>query len=275
MGRLGCSSILRTPTPLPRHSRRCSAIRSCGRSSSLRALGRPRCSRGTGSCGSMSTCTSRSSRRPGRAGTPAGIAVVTGRAFDAFARRAILSLRRRGRLPAAWPGRAHPGFEVGRGVQLGKWLRLHVEPGGVVVLGDGCVVDDGVTLSVSRGARITGLARTRSSVTTRPSPRGNGLTSAGVPSWPSSSRCATTTTTLTSRQSSGASRVDASADRRRLLGRGEGNGDSGCRDRRPDRGRGQRRCHEQPAVGRGRGRRARKGPLAGPGLTSGQRPSVW
>jgi acetyltransferase-like isoleucine patch superfamily enzyme len=46
------------------------------------------------------------------------------------------------------------GVEVGARVWVGRGCRLIVEPGGRLVLGDGCTVDDGSTLAVSSGGRL-------------------------------------------------------------------------------------------------------------------------
>jgi acetyltransferase-like isoleucine patch superfamily enzyme len=40
-------------------------------------------------------------------------------------------------------------------VWVGRGCRLLVEPGGRLVLGDGCAVDDGTTLAVSSGGRLS------------------------------------------------------------------------------------------------------------------------
>jgi acetyltransferase-like isoleucine patch superfamily enzyme len=42
----------------------------------------------------------------------------------------------------------HPGIEVGRHVRVGKSVRLFLDPGAALILGDGCEVDDGTTIAV-------------------------------------------------------------------------------------------------------------------------------
>jgi acetyltransferase-like isoleucine patch superfamily enzyme len=48
----------------------------------------------------------------------------------------------------------HRGVEVGAGVTVGRGCRLILDPGGQLVLADGCAVDDGSTLAVYRGGRL-------------------------------------------------------------------------------------------------------------------------
>jgi len=68
--------------------------------------------------------------------------------------RGHLGLRRRVRLARGRLWSAYPGLSVGPGVQLGRGLRLRIEPGGQVVLAAGCEIDDGVTLAVSSGGEV-------------------------------------------------------------------------------------------------------------------------
>jgi acetyltransferase-like isoleucine patch superfamily enzyme len=67
-----------------------------------------------------------------------------------LARIRRLEGRARARL---WAAR-HRGVEVGARVSVGRACRLILEPGGRLVLADGCAVDDGTTLAVYRGGRL-------------------------------------------------------------------------------------------------------------------------
>jgi acetyltransferase-like isoleucine patch superfamily enzyme len=49
----------------------------------------------------------------------------------------------------------HRGVEVGARVTVGRGCRLILDPGGRLILADGCAVDDGSTLAVYRGAHLT------------------------------------------------------------------------------------------------------------------------
>jgi acetyltransferase-like isoleucine patch superfamily enzyme len=73
---------------------------------------------------------------------------VTGVVTVARLRR--LEGRARARL-WAW---LHRGVEVGARVSVGRGCRLILDPGGRLVLADGCSVDDGGTLAVYRGGRL-------------------------------------------------------------------------------------------------------------------------
>lgn len=68
--------------------------------------------------------------------------------------RLVNAVRRRTQLVRGRLWALHPCLLVAPGVQIGRGLRLRVEPGSRVVLGPGCEVDDGVTLAASRGARL-------------------------------------------------------------------------------------------------------------------------
>lgn len=48
----------------------------------------------------------------------------------------------------------HPGIAVGRRVRIGKGVRLFVDRGGTLILGDGCEVDDGATVAIYGLGRI-------------------------------------------------------------------------------------------------------------------------
>jgi acetyltransferase-like isoleucine patch superfamily enzyme len=48
----------------------------------------------------------------------------------------------------------HPGIQVGHRVRVGKGVRLFVDRDGVLILGDGCEVDDGATIAIYGRGRI-------------------------------------------------------------------------------------------------------------------------
>ncbi len=76
------------------------------------------------------------------------------RGTAAGALRIQAALRRRARLLRGMALRAHPGVHVAAGALVGPRVRLRIEPGGEVVLGAGCELDDGVTIAASRGALV-------------------------------------------------------------------------------------------------------------------------
>lgn len=66
-------------------------------------------------------------------------------------------LRRLERRSRAVVWRLLRGVEVGRGVAIGRGCRLLRDPGARVVLGDGCEIDDGVTIAAyGQGAVVLG-----------------------------------------------------------------------------------------------------------------------
>jgi acetyltransferase-like isoleucine patch superfamily enzyme len=67
----------------------------------------------------------------------------------------IARIRRlEGRARARFWAVRHRGVEVGTSVSVGRGCRLILEPGGRLVLADGCAVDDGTTLAVYQGGRL-------------------------------------------------------------------------------------------------------------------------
>lgn len=65
-----------------------------------------------------------------------------------------LAARRRSRLARGILWSLGPGISVGSGVELGSNIRLHIEPGATIRLGNRCTIDDGATLSAASGAVI-------------------------------------------------------------------------------------------------------------------------
>jgi acetyltransferase-like isoleucine patch superfamily enzyme len=71
--------------------------------------------------------------------------------------RVLISARVRrleGRTRARLWAVLHRGVHVGAGVSVGRGCRLILEPGGRLVLADGCTVDVGSTLAVYRNGRL-------------------------------------------------------------------------------------------------------------------------
>src|SRR4051812_29126201 len=42
----------------------------------------------------------------------------------------------------------HPGVQIGRSVRIGRNCRLFLDPDARLIIGDGCVIDDAVTIAV-------------------------------------------------------------------------------------------------------------------------------
>lgn len=47
-----------------------------------------------------------------------------------------------------------PGWSAPWSVQVGRWCRIQIEPGGAIRLGPGCELDDGVTIASASGAVV-------------------------------------------------------------------------------------------------------------------------
>jgi acetyltransferase-like isoleucine patch superfamily enzyme len=63
--------------------------------------------------------------------------------------------RLEGRARARLWALTHRGVEVGARVTVGRGCRLILDPGCRLVLADGCAIDDGTTLAVYRGGRLS------------------------------------------------------------------------------------------------------------------------